>query len=557
MAINVMAHSIRSPSTPPRCTERQTVARRILLIFLLSIMLASLLLLPWMNSDIREQGEKAIQVIELFIQDTARQLKPLIQSEGEADCSTAAVTHLRRQVFGFRRVKEIGLYNPDFNVYCVSNDGAVRISLPSGLRERLENTRNGQVLWLTRAKVSDTPALFIYLRNATGMGANVLMSPTAVTEVVGQALQGSRLSYQLDVLGQKTGDPRLGPPGLFETEQVFQSLEYPITLTLQQTRQSQLSFGLQHLWVGLLLGSFTALLYLFHVYIFQRRNEIRAALQRALVLHELHICYQPIMDFQRNRPVGFETMLRWQHPYLGSMSPDVVMSLAEQLGMIAPVTEYVLDQATVFITEHPEELVGCYISVNISRYYLLHYDVAGMIEQRCQQLPALSRYLILELAQDCAFADSELVRVSGQLKQLQACGIRLAVDECGSGCSGLTFIQSYPFDLLKLDRAFIKRLGEDRAAMPLLESVVWRAERRGATVIAEGVELAEQATQLAQLGVVLMQGLLFARPVPRAQLLEWLALLESQESSPLLFAQACEPAQAHNAQNWTGEQQPE
>ncbi len=557
MAINLMARSIRSPSIPPRCTERQTVARRILLIFLLSIVLASLLLLPWLHSDIRQQGDKAIQALELFIQSTARQLRPLIQADNEADCSAAVVTHLRRQVFGFRRVKEIGLYDPDFNVYCVSNDGAVQIRLPSRLRERLENTRNGQVLWLTRAKVSDTPALFIYLRNATGMGANVLMSPTAVTEVIGQALQGSGLSYQLDVLGQKTGDPMLGPPGLFETEQVFQSLKYPITLTLQQTRQSQLSFGWQHLWLGLLLGSFTALLYLFHVYIFQRRNEIRASLQRALLLHELHICYQPIMDYQRNRPVGFDALLRWQHPTLGNMSPEVVVPLAEQLGMIVPVTEWMLDQVSAFITEHPDELTGCYLSVNISRHHLLHYDVAGMIEQRCQQLPELSRYLVLELAQDCAFADSELVQVSGQLKRLQACGIRLAVDECGSGCSGLTFIQSYPFDLLKLDRAFIKRLGEDRAAMSLLESVVWRAERRGATVIAEGVELAEQATQLAQLGVVLMQGFLFARPVPRAQLLEWLALLESQESSPLLFTQAREPAQAHHAQNWTGEQQPE
>lgn len=93
--------------------------------------------------------------------------------------------------------------------------------------------------------------------------------------------------------------------------------------------------------------------------------------------------------------------------------------------------------------------------------------------------------------------------------------------------------------------------------MPLLEAVICRAEQGGAAVIAEGIELAEQATQLAQLGVVLMQGVLFARPVPRAQLLEWLVLLESQESSPLLFVQACEPAQTQNAQNGAREQQPE
>lgn len=529
MAINIRARGFRVQILGPRCAERYTVVKRILLIFLLSVIVASLFLLPRLFGETRQQGESALLALEQFIQGTARQLRPLIQT-GQEDCSASVITHLRRQVFGFSRVKEIGLYGSDYHVYCVSNDGAVQIVLPPALRNRLEVTHNGQTLWLTKAKVSDAPALFIYIRNLQGMGANVLMAPSAVSEVVGQALMGSELAFQLDVLGF-TSESSTQEPGLFASEQVFQSLKYPLTLTLQQTRQSQLSFWWQHLWVGLLLGSFCSLLYLYNCYRQLRRNAMRFALQRALEARELHIFYQPIMDYQQNRLQGIEALLRWQDPCQGSISSSVIMSLAERLDMVESVTEWVLDEVSELITEHSVELAGCYVSISISRYHLLNYDLAAVMQQRCQQLPALSRYLVLELKGDCAFCDNEQVRVTRQLKALQGFGIRLGADECGSGCAGMDFIQRYPFDMLKLERAFIKRLGDNRALVSLFESIVWRAQRRGVTVIAEGVERVEQAAGLDRLGVVLMQGELFARPVPQQQLLEWLARRVASEET--------------------------
>lgn len=564
MAINIRAGASRVSSSFFHSPERHTVVKRILWIFIVSVLLASLFLLPRLYGETRKQGESALLALEQFIQGTARQLRPLIQS-GRPDCSAAVVTHLRRQVFGFSRVKEIGLYGPDFTVYCVSNDGAVEIVLPPVLRTRLEVAHNGQTLWLTKAKVSDTSALFIYIRDAQGMGANVLMSPAAVSEVVGHALMGSELAFQLNVLGEVSERSRQGEPGLFASKQVFQSLKYPLTLTLQQTRQSQLSFWGQHLWVGLLLGSFCSLIYLYTCYLQLRRNAMRVALQRALVTQELHICYQPVMDYHQNCLMGLEVLLHWQDPCQGSIGPDVVIALAERLNMIEPVTGWVLDEVSTLITDHSAELSGCYVSVSVSRYHLLNYDLAALIQQRCQQVPALSRYLVLELAGDCAFSDSEQAHVIRQLKALQGYGIRLTAAECGSGCAGMAFIQRYPFDMLKLERAFIKRLGNDRALVSLFESVVWEAQRRGMTVIAEGVEQAGQAASLTRLGVVLMQGDLLARPVPQLQLLQWLARRGgSDDGTPLLIhesrvslVEAAEAAQAEDAQHRARYKQPE
>jgi|GEM_PF-2593363 len=558
MTINSGA-GVSAPHGTVRCPERYTVVKRILLIFIVSVVLASLFLLPRLYGETRQQGESALLALEQFIQGTARQLRPLIQS-GQKDCSDPVVTHLRRQIFGFQQVKEIGLYGPDFHVYCVSSDGAVKIPLASELRERLERAYNGQTLWLTRAKVSDTPALFIYICDDEGMGANVLMSPMALGEVVGHALQGSGLAFQLDVLGHTSDGQVQGERGVFASEQVFQSLDYPLTLTLQQTRQSQLSFFWQHLWVGLLTGSFCALLYLYSCYRQLRRNAMRAALQRALVVGELHICYRPVMDFSRNRLSGVEALLRWQEPCQGSLSPDVVMALAERLDMIVPVTEWVLDEVSSLISAYPAELAGGYVSVTASCHQLLHYDVAALVQQRCQQVPALSRYLVLELAGDFSFSDREQSAVTRQLKALQGLGVRLVADGEGSSCAGLEFIQRYPFDMLKLERAFIRRLALDRALVAMLEPVIWRAQRQGIELVATGVEQTEQAEILTQLGVDLMQGTLFARPMPLPRLLSWLARYGGGTAvSPAekLTVLPGESAQAEHTEYGAGQQQPE
>lgn len=489
-------------------------------LYLSSIIIASLVLVGWLSYQVQNDGKQALRHLGGFIEQTNQTLAQVTQSF--PDCSADAVTGLRRQVFLTERIKEIGLFNPDFTIYCVSNQGPVEFSLYNSTRQRLIESPVNATLSLTKAKLNQSQSLFIYYRTEAGMGADALLRPQTFLDLVNQRLSFRELPMDIQVIERS-----LNPAKREEFVAVFDSFlfelpNYPLTLRLCITNEFLFWYLIKHSWLGLLLGSLLGLAYFASRLRRLSRNSLPNALQRAIEKRELEVHYQPIINQNSGEIVGLEALLRWHHPQEGNISPGIFIPLAEQLNLIVPLTDFVLDDICQWLSRRPELFSQRYISINISRMHLLQQDLAGQIKRRCEVNSRLSSHLLLEITEDNAFSEQEMKQVLQQFAALREQGIRLAVDDFGTGYSGLDFIRRYPFDVLKIDQVFIKSLGGETAAKPLLEAIIKLAQELNMQVIAEGVEYSFQARSLQNLGVELLQGFLYARPMPKVMITQLL-----------------------------------
>jgi diguanylate cyclase (GGDEF)-like protein len=252
---------------------------------------------------------------------------------------------------------------------------------------------------------------------------------------------------------------------------------------------------------------------------YQERSWVRAALEGAWERGEMRLCWQPQVDLQSGAVVSAEALLRWDHPLRGPISPGVFIPVAEGSGLIVPLGAWVLQQA---ITEAKVLIASGVplqrIAVNISAVQLAQSDFAEQVSTLLRALAFAPSQLELELTESMM---ADLAMARQRLSELERLGVRLAIDDFGTGYSSLAYLQVLPFDLLKIDRMFVQPLAVSPATRALLESFVQIARSFAMETVAEGVETAEQVTELRSVGVTLAQGFYFARPMPAAELVAW------------------------------------
>lgn len=246
-----------------------------------------------------------------------------------------------------------------------------------------------------------------------------------------------------------------------------------------------------------------------------RRTTIEADLHWAVHKPEQHfeLVYQPVYATVRERIVGFEALLRWEHPDLGSIPPAELIPVAEATGAIVGLGRWVLDQAcrqTVQWQQANRGAGNLRISVNLSPVQFsdpgLVHDVSRVLETSGLH-PA---HLVLEITETALATEvSEMVRILGELKHL---GVQLAVDDFGTGESSLGHLARYPVDLLKIDRSFFGDRS-DPSTRHLLQGSVELGRRLGLSVVAEGMETEQQAAMLPRMRGVFAQGNLYSRPL--------------------------------------------
>lgn len=495
-------------------SEQHTLGLSLSLLFLLSLILCSIVLTFWLNWQVQSDGQRSLQQLEQFVDNTRQVLQQITQQPGTGNCSDETITELRKQVFLSDRLKEVGLMDDNHRIYCVSNEGSVSFRLYPQTRERLNNAYQGTTLSLSKAKMNQSQSLFIYYMSDSGMGADALLRPRTFLDITDKELNHRGLPVDIKVIGRSLKpEPTEQKPAIFRSHQLTHP-HFPIELRLCITYEYLAWYLIKHSWLGLLLGSLLSILYLHNHLKRLSRNSLTTSLRRAIRKKELEVYLQPIFDQNMSCVCGAEALMRWNHPDEGFISPGIFIPLAEQLGLIEDLTDLVLDQVTELITHHPELMVGRYISVNISRQHLLKRHLADQLHQRCLEHPELSRHLLIEITEDIPFSEEEMKHIVIQLRQIQAMGIRLAVDDFGTGYSSLDFIRRFPFDLLKIDRVFVKSLGAEDAIEPMLEAIVTLASELNMEIIAEGIEKQSQADKLASLNVHLLQGFLLARPMP-------------------------------------------
>jgi len=240
--------------------------------------------------------------------------------------------------------------------------------------------------------------------------------------------------------------------------------------------------------------------------------QIELALGRAVERRQLRLLYQPIVTLEDHGVWGFEALLRWQHPQRGELTPGEFLAVAEESGLIVPIGEWVLGEAVRQLAEWTARLPGgdaLRVSVNLSRSELLHGTLATRVDRMLDAAGIGADRIFLELTETTLMNE----QAGAALAELAEVGIRLHVDEFGTGVISLGTLERMPVQALKIARAFVARIRDDGGESELVRTVVDLAHNLGKEVIAAGVEDGARAGVLTRLGCELAQGNHFARPL--------------------------------------------
>lgn len=258
------------------------------------------------------------------------------------------------------------------------------------------------------------------------------------------------------------------------------------------------------------------------------RRVLHQDLSKAIKNGELSLAFQP-QGIARNSVaeseiIGFEALARWQHPVRGQVSPAEFIPIAEESGLIVEMGEWILRQACREAASWPKPLQ---VAVNLSPAQFMHGDVVGLVHSILIETGLAPGRLELEITEGVLIEDFD--RGLALLRRLKALGVRISMDDFGSGYSSLSYLQAFPFDKIKIDRAFIINLGRNPQSAAIVRAVIDLGHGLEMSIIAEGVETIDQLTFLAREGCDGVQGYLLGKPLPIGQYAGLVGRVEAME----------------------------
>lgn len=242
------------------------------------------------------------------------------------------------------------------------------------------------------------------------------------------------------------------------------------------------------------------------------------SLEQALESGGLRLLYQPKVATDSGRLVRVEALVRWHHSELGAVPPARFVPLAEAHGLIDSLTQWALRSALRQWRDWKSQGLDTEVAVNISAVSLEHLDFPDLVERLCRALDVPTERLVLELTEG---ATQPLIKLMDTLTRFRIKGVGLAVDDFGTGFSGLIQLRRLPFTEIKIDRQFVTDLPGSRDDAVIVRAVTELAHGLGLTVTAEGVETIEQLAALREIGCDQVQGYLLAHPLEAAELVAW------------------------------------
>jgi diguanylate cyclase (GGDEF)-like protein len=246
------------------------------------------------------------------------------------------------------------------------------------------------------------------------------------------------------------------------------------------------------------------------------RRVLHQDLSKAIKNGELSLAFQPQgaagQTVAESEIIGFEALARWQHPVRGQVSPAEFIPIAEESGLIVEMGEWILRETCREAASWPKPLQ---VAVNLSPAQFMHGDLVGLVHSILLETGLAPGRLELEITEGVLIEDFD--RGLALLRRLKALGVRISMDDFGSGYSSLSYLQAFPFDKIKIDRAFVINLGRNPQSAAIVRAVIELGHGLEMSIIAEGVETVEQLSFLAREGCDGVQGYLLGKPLPIGQ----------------------------------------
>jgi diguanylate cyclase (GGDEF)-like protein len=261
-----------------------------------------------------------------------------------------------------------------------------------------------------------------------------------------------------------------------------------------------------------------------------RRLSLAGALRSAIADGEIVLFFQPKAELSTGRIVGVEALARWQHPRLGLIGPSEFVPIAEQTGLIGPLTSHVLEQALRQVRIWANQGEELSVAVNLSARSFLDAQLAVEIPRLLERTGVDARLLELEITESMLMLDP--ARAKATLDRLSAIGLSLSVDDFGTGYSSLANLKRLPVDGIKIDKSFVIDMPHDPSDAAIVRSTIDLAHNLGLRVVAEGVESHEAWRRLEELGCDLAQGFHVSRPIPADAMTRLLAERRGRPPEP-------------------------
>jgi len=253
----------------------------------------------------------------------------------------------------------------------------------------------------------------------------------------------------------------------------------------------------------------------------QARRSLETDLRKALGNQEFELHFQAQVNVSANEISGFEALLRWRHPERGLISPADFIPIAEDIGHIAAMGDWVLEQACMAATAWPKNIK---VAVNLSPVQFRNKTLVQSVSRALSRSGLAPERLELEITESVLLQDNELTIAT--LHQLRRMGVRIAMDDFGTGYSSLSYLRSFPFDKIKIDQSFVREMSSRADCLAIVRSIAGLGASLGMSTVAEGVETEDQLQQITAAGCTEVQGFYFGQPKPASQLLYSLSAIK-------------------------------
>lgn len=474
-------------------------------------------LMHWQAGRVLEQQaathaqEARVRLEEIL--DNAHAAAETVVSLAGSPCSEAAQA-LRRQVTVNPYLRSVNLaYHGE--LYCTSLAG------PFSEPEQLAEYVDGRLRLMPSNDTTPDRAVLIY-RLAEGSRA-VLVGIDGLHLAKALQLSAQNATLQLAIGANRmdaTGSVQTAPlQALPLAQRDARSIKYPLQLRAgypygaqwQLIQDQYLPLLALLLLLGIMAG---AAVHWFG----QRANPPRRELARALAAGEFLPYYQPMVDAASQRWSGVEVLMRWQHPAQGLVPPGQFIPLAEESGLIVPMTTHLMQRVRDELVPHATHLPEHFhVGINITADHCRDLALLDDCRDFLTSFPPGRVMLTLELTERQMIASSAITE--RLFAELRALGVRIAIDDFGTGHSSLAYLRAFQVNYLKIDQSFVAMIGTDALSHHLLENILDLSTRLDLGIVAEGVETAAQRDYLRGRGVQYLQGYLLAKPMPIAALL--------------------------------------